>query len=70
MSQQIKLEMLGRSDSTKNEYYFTRPNLPIMVDMSKCVIFVHPWQDDDGTFGADMVIKTYSKPDKKGSKSS
>ena len=64
MSQAIKLEMVGRKDSTReaNEYYFTRPNLPGLIDLSKCVIFVHPWENDDGTFGAELVIKMYRKP--------
>lgn len=60
MSQGIKLSMVGKLDSTesKNEYYFTRPDIPVLVDLSKCVIFIHPWEDGDN-FGAEMVIKKY-----------
>lgn len=63
MSQALKLDMVGRIDSTQdqNEYYFTRPNIPASIDLSKCVIFVHPWQKEDGSFGAELVVKTYSK---------
>jgi hypothetical protein len=68
MSQGLKLELLGKLDRTteKNEYYFTRPNLPVLVDLSKCVIFVHPYENEDGSFGAEIVFKNYYPPkDKK-----
>lgn len=66
MSQSIKLDLVGRKDSTsdQNEYFFTRPNLPASIDLSRCVIFVHPWEKDDGTFGAELVIKSYRRPTK------
>jgi hypothetical protein len=68
VGQSIKLKLLGRNDSTpqKNEYYFTRPNIPCLVDFSKCVIFVHPFEQEDGSFGADLVIKNYFPPTKEG----
>lgn len=59
MSQSIKLDMIGKKDRGENEYYLTRPNIPASIDLSKCVVFVHPWEKDDGTFGAELVIKTY-----------
>jgi len=62
--QQLKLDMIGKTDSTpnQNEYYFTRPNLPVLVDLSKCVIFVHPYEQEDGSFGAELVVKNYYPP--------
>ena len=65
MTQGIHLDMLGRTDSTdeKSEYYFTRPNIPCLIDLSKCVIFVRPYTRTDGTFGAEMTVKTYRPPD-------
>lgn len=70
VSQGIKLEMIGRKDSTPeaNDYYFTRPNLPALIDLSKCVIFIHPWENDDGSFGAELVIKPYRRPPNKRAK--
>lgn len=64
MSQELKMEMLGRTDSTsdKNEYYFTRPNLPVSVDLSRCVIFFHPFEKDNGEFGGELIIKNYHPP--------
>ena len=64
MVQQLKLELLGRIDASpeKNEYYFTRPNLPLNVDLSKCVIFVHPFEKENGEFGAELIIKNYHPP--------
>ena len=58
--QALRLEMIGKVDSTsdKNEYYFTRPDIPVSIDLSECVIFIHPWEND-GNFGATMVVKKY-----------
>lgn len=65
VSQGLKLSMVGRIDKTRerNEYYFTRPNIPVSVDLSKCVVFVHPWEDKEaGSFGAELVFKEYRPP--------
>lgn len=64
----IKLKMVGKQDSTrdKNDYYFTVPKMPCLVDLSKVVIFVHPFDNEDGTFGAEMVIKEHNKRKKGG----
>jgi len=58
----IKLNMIGRTDSTEdaNEYYFARPQQVGLVDLSDVVFFVHPYENDDGTFGAELVIKKYT----------
>lgn len=60
MSQPLKLKMLGKLDSRGDEYFYTRPDLPCMVDLSKVVIFVHPFDDGDGSFGAELVFKEYT----------
>lgn len=63
MATSLKISMVGRLDTTaeKAEYYFTVPHLPCLVDLSKVVIFVHPFENSDGTFGAEMVIKEHDK---------
>lgn len=62
--QALKLDMVGRVDSEEKEYYFTRPNIPALVDLSKCVVFVHTWENEDGSFGAELVFKTYRRQPK------
>lgn len=66
MPASLKLNLLGRKDSDGNEYFFTRPNIPVLVDLSQCVIFVHPIDEEDGSSSAELVVKRYHKPlDKK-----
>jgi len=60
MSQPLKLEAIARKNRYKQTYYFTRPNIPCLVDLSKVVIFVHPVQFDNGEEGADIVFKTFN----------
>ena len=62
MSQGFKLPMIGKVDSLGNEYYVTRPDLPVLVDLSKVVIFIHTWEDESkgSGFGAELVIKNYT----------
>ena len=59
MPRGVKFEMVGRRDKDGTDYYFTTANVPMLVDLSKAVIFVHPWEDANGKFGADLVIKMY-----------
>lgn len=59
MGTPIKLDMVGRVGGDDNEYFFTRPNMPCLVDLSKVVIFVHPYEKEGGGYGAELVIKTY-----------
>ena len=61
MSNGLKLNLVGKKDVNGNEYFFTRPRLPISVDLLNCVIFLHTWEDeDDGKFGAELVFKEYT----------
>lgn len=70
-SSALKLEAIGKVDRDGNDYYFTTPHLACMVDLSKVVIFVHPWSEDEGEkgetgrFGADIIIKEYTGKRKK-----
>ena len=68
----IKLRMVGKLDSTPEQapYYFTHPDLPCLVDLSKCIIFVHPVTNQDGSLAADLVIKNYYPSAEKPSKES
>lgn len=58
--QPLRMKAIGKKDRTGNDYYFTRPDLPCLVDLSKIVIFVHPYDNEDGSFEADIVIKEYT----------
>lgn len=74
--QSLRLPATWREDRFEHEYFFTRPNLPVLVDLSKCVIFVRPWEepicDENGVpkknadgspqvkRGADIDIKMYT----------
>ncbi len=66
----LKLTAIGKVDTNGNDYYFTRPRLPCLVDLSKVVIFVHPWSegddsdDENSKFGAEIVIKEYDGPNR------
>ena len=55
----LKFDMVGRTDSKGDEYFFTRPNAPCLVDLSKVVIFIHPYDEGDKS-GAELVIKNYT----------
>ena len=56
----LRMRALRKFDKDGNEYFFTRPNAPFSVDLSQCVIFVHPLEEDaDGNCEADIVIKRY-----------
>lgn len=61
MSQGIRMDMVRRLDSTenKNEYYFTCPDVPATLDLSKCVIFFYPVVDDGGKMSGELVIRTH-----------
>ncbi len=67
----LKFEMVGKTDAQDNEYFFTRPNSPCLVDLSKVVIFVHPYEkskEEGGGFAADLVIKNYTPNRKRNGK--
>lgn len=60
----FRLPMIGRKDSTPPpdgpcDYYFTTTNLPALLDLRNTVFHVFPWENDDGSFGADLVIRQY-----------
>lgn len=56
MANELRMSCLRRSDQDGQPYYFTVPNMPATVDLSKCVIFIRPQQDSDGV---DIVVKPY-----------
>lgn len=60
----LRFAMIGRKDKTPPpdgpcDYYFTTTNLPAMLDLRNTVFHVFPWENDDGSFGADLVIRQY-----------
>jgi len=58
MPQGVSLKAISRIDRNGNVYYFTCPKLPILVDLSRAVVFVHPSPEQDE---ADIVIKPYQR---------
>jgi len=56
----IKFRAIGRQDGNHDDYYFTTPKLPCLVDLNEVVIFMRPWEKD-GRFGLDVEIKPYTK---------
>lgn len=42
------------------DYYFARPELPALVDLSRCVMFFRPHggEEEGDKFSLDVVIKT------------
>jgi len=59
----LKIRMIGKLDSDKNEYFFTTCRVPILVDLSNSVIHFFPDTDasDDSKFGGELVIRHYDK---------
>lgn len=54
----LKLDMISRVNPEGKRYYFTTPDLPVMVDLSRVVVFLHP--SDDGTT-AELVFKKFNQ---------
>ena len=56
---QQKFYMFGKTDRNGDEFYLCAPEVPMFIDLSKAVLQVHPWEDDDGRrFGATLIVKT------------
>lgn len=54
----VRLKMAGKLDRNNDEYYLLVPRLPMTIDLSKAVLLVHPYEDEDGSFGAQLTIRT------------
>jgi hypothetical protein len=53
----VRLKMAGKTDRNDNDYYLLVARLPMTIDLMNAVILVHPYEDDDGSFGAQMTIR-------------
>ena len=60
----VKLKMAGKTDRNGDEYYLLVPRLPMTIDLMTAAILIHPYEDDDGTFGAHMTIRKDTFRDK------
>lgn len=64
----LKLDLKCKKDRNGDEYYFTTTRVPILIDLSRTVIFVYPMveKDKEGqeTYSATMVIKSHD-PEKR-----
>lgn len=54
---ELRLRLSGRKDVNNDDYYYALPDLPVLVDLQDVVFMVFPDEEDDGRFGADLVIR-------------
>ncbi len=63
----LEFEAISRVDNPGEEYYFTTPNLPVLVDLSSCVIFIRPYFDEErGQKRLQITIKAHDRKFKSG----
>ena len=60
MIKKLDFSCVGRHDSSGNEYFFSRLHIPFF----DIVVFIHPWEKENGEFGCEVVIKEYTGPNK------
>jgi len=56
---EIRIRMNGKKDQNGNDYYLAVTQLPSSVDLSHTIFVLFPDEQDDGKFGADLVIRRY-----------
>lgn len=55
----LRMRMIGKVDRNKDDYYYTTTSVPALIDLSNAVIHFYPDQEDDGSFGGELVIRHY-----------
>jgi hypothetical protein len=56
---QFEIEMEGRKDKNGDDYYVAVTKIPVQLDLSNAVVLIFPWEKEDQTFGARMLIKKF-----------
>jgi hypothetical protein len=60
----LSIRLIGKKDVNGNDYYTSTTHAPVLVDFSKSVIHVFPYQEDDDKFGAELTFRHYDQRDK------
>ena len=53
----VRLKMVGKTDRNGDEYYLLVARCPMFIDLSQAALLVHPWEDENGKFGAQLTIR-------------
>jgi len=59
----FRLRMAGKKDRNGDDYYVLVTKLPANLDLSNTLFILFPFEEDDGQFGADLVIRSYDGKD-------